>query len=196
MEGLGRAAGSGVPINFRGETIILPPLDLEDLGTIEQHLLRTRPDPLQRVQAVIKDLPENLARELVEKAYEDGKKLNTISAAEVGDYLDSINGLAFSVWLALQKRYGDKFSHKNVYNVLNQLTAEELEELRRARDQASGLDDRGNSTGPALAQTKPGVSQAGGRSFVGWPARIRSWWARLRAFLRRSSGNGASTSSE
>lgn len=165
MEGLARAAGSGVPIKFKGETIILPPLTLGDLGTIEQHILAERPNPLDLVKDVIKDLPADLAKDLLDKAYKDAKRTRSATAEEVAEYLDTLSGLAFSFWVALQKKYGDRFKLEEVYEIMAAMDEKELEKMRQARDQASGLDERGNSTGQTRAKEAaaavPGGSSSG-----------------------------------
>lgn len=164
MEGLGRAAGSGVPIRLRGETVILPPLNLKDMGVIEQHLLKTRPNPLKAAVEVIKDLPHDLARELLFKAHDDARRGNSVTAQEVALYLDTLSGLGFSLWTALKKEYGEKYSLDDVYDAVESLGTEDVQDLKDARDQASGVDELGNSTGQDHPTPAAEESPVGGSS--------------------------------
>ncbi len=164
MEGLGRAAGSGVPITLRGETVILPPLNLKDMGVIEQHLLKTRPNPLKAVMEVVNELPHDLARELLFKAYDDVRRGSSVTTEDVALYLDTLSGLAFSLWVALKKEYGDKYKLDDVYDAVESLGTEDVQDLKDARDQASGVDELGNSTGQDHPTPKAEESPVGGNS--------------------------------
>jgi len=153
-DGIAGPTGAGVPVEFGGETLILDPLTLKDFGLIERHLLRRRKNPLEVVREAVKDLPPDLAEKLLERAYEDAKKESVIPASEVVEFLDSLEGVAFSYWIMFEKRYPGKFSIDQCLDIMQGLSEEELEERKRARDEASGLDVRGNSAGQT--QTKNG----------------------------------------
>lgn len=150
MDGLGRAVGAGVTLKFGEREIILEPLTLRDFGLIEQHLLSQRRSPLDLVKDVVRDLPPELAKSLLEQAYEDAKKGNTISPQEIAEWIDTFDGMAYSLWLSLEKRYPGEYQLTDVHDVMQQMMESDesvMERLKALRDQASGLDERGNSTG-------------------------------------------------
>ncbi len=213
MEGLGRAIGAGVPIEFGGETLILDGLTYADFGTIEQHLLSKRPNPMAEARAeageflkeaarlapVIVNLeaedkaigklekpsPELMARakeldglldeqralrdsylemadKIVASAREEARKLNKLSFTEVGQWMDTLEGVVFTLWLKLEQRYPGRFSLTAVGDTIMQEGTEKVERVRALRDQASGLDDLGNSTGPTSPETTAAVGPTGG----------------------------------
>ncbi len=163
-DGLGRAMGAGVPINFGGETLILDPLTLKDLGVIEQHLLRSRRTSLdvgrEQVQEIWADkaLPAELKTELckaaVQHAQDEARKQNTVSREDIVRWLDSSEGLGFTLWLLINKRQPGKYSLEQVRDIVGKLDEDGVRELLKARDQASGIDELGNSTGPAQQKTR------------------------------------------
>ena len=103
MDGLGRASGAPVVIQLGGSDYMMSALTLRDFGTIEQHLLTKRPNMLATVAEAVKDMPPEMAKMLMDKAYDDMKKGNTIPATEVAEWVDTFEGMVFSVWLALKK---------------------------------------------------------------------------------------------
>jgi len=167
MSDLPRAAGSGVPVKIRGETLLIAPLTLRDIGTIKQHLLKRWTNPIELVMPSVKDLPEPLARELLFRAYDDAKKLEKVSDADVDAFTVSVEGLAFQLWLSLQHSYSGKYTLEDVEQLLDGLTPEEVSGLAAAMQQASGMDDLGNSTGRAGPGTIPDAAQAGDVSSAG-----------------------------
>lgn len=155
MDGVARPSGAGVTITFGGETLILEALTLKDFGLIENHLLSQRQNPLLVVRDVIGDLPPEMADKLLDKAYRDAKKMNEVAAEEVAEWIDTFNGMAFSLWLSLEKRYAGRFTLDNVLEIMEAISEEELEDLKNLRDQAAGLDELGNSTGETSSSTTP-----------------------------------------
>ncbi len=212
MDGLGRAIGAPVPIEFNGETLLLDGINVEDFGTIEQHLLAQRPNPLDlarpQAQEFIKSaaalapgvelrkrrlatleavekpnngeaeeaaalrssvtMDEYLMREYVamaEKVMADARteaqRKNKVPAQEVAAWLDSLEGLTFSLWLKLGQRYPNRFTLKQTQQIMGAMHRKDVERLQSLRDQASGLDERGNSTGPA---SEAATGPTGGKS--------------------------------
>ena len=147
MDGVARAAGSGVSIEFNGRTLILAPLSLKDFGLIENHLLSQQLNPLDLVKVVVKDLPPELAAGLLRDAYKDAKQMNMISAAAVAEWIDTFDGMAYTMWVCLNKTYPNEFELADVVQIMQELTEDELERMKNLRDQASGIDELGNSTG-------------------------------------------------
>lgn len=167
MDGLGRAAGSGVPIEFGGETLILNRITIRDFGLIEQHLLKDRPNPIdaarKEAQQFILDaagLKDSAQDEFLRKQYiamaekimADGlaaaRKSNVMKPQEVAEWIDTLPGLQFTIWLKLDQRYPGKFSMEKVGEIMEKLADGEVDRLKKLRDQAAGVDELGNSTGP------------------------------------------------
>lgn len=165
MDGLSRAAGSGVPIRFNGEMLIIPAMTYRDIGTIEQYLLSGRPSPIESAKQVMLGLGEMLDAEtrekLIERAYQDGKKMNTVSEDEFNTFLNSRQGTAFIIWVLLDKQYPKRFKLEDIQEVIMQMVKADFEALKRAQEQAAGMDDLGNSTGPVPTVAGPEQSQLG-----------------------------------
>lgn len=199
MDGLGRAVGAGVPMEFGGEMVVLDPLRIEDFGLVEQHLLSKRESPLTVGQRQAEELlgkaadfqrqtakqPANdaeklammaqieraqllqqfyleLAKDVLTKSRSEARKENTVPPQEVVAWIGTIDGLVFTIWLKLHQRYPGKFSLERVREIVLAKTEEELAQLARLRDQASGIDDLGNSTGPTRTETAPTVGHPTG----------------------------------
>ena len=150
MDGLGRAAGSPVVVRLGGRDYKMAALTLRDFGTIEQHLLARRPNILKVVAESCADLPPETAKVMMEKAYDDMKKGNTIPATEIAEWVDTFEGMVFSIWLSLQKEHAE-LSLDDVMTLMSAMSEEEVEGLKGLRDIASGLDEVGNSIGPVKA---------------------------------------------
>lgn len=161
MSDLPRAAASGVPVKFKGETVLVAPLTIRDLGTIKQYLLKDWVNPIELVLPVVKDLPEALAREMLFKAYDDARKAEKISDVEVDAFMNTIKGVAYQLWLSLRHNYQDKYSLEDVLKGLDDMTQDDLEAMLAAMKQASGTDDLGNSTGRAGQETTPDAELLG-----------------------------------
>lgn len=147
-DGLARVAGGGVPIEFDGQMIVLEPLTMKDFATIEQHLLSKRQNPLDMVKSRLEGLEPEVQKHLLELAYQDSKRMTTISPAEVGGFMDTVDGLAFTIWLCVQRSHPGRWTLENVENYVKSQSVLGIQNMLRARDQASGLDELGNSTGP------------------------------------------------
>ncbi len=212
MDGLGRAIGAGVPIQFNGETLILDGVTVGDFGLIEQHLLAQRPNPLDLARpqamefireaaklsagitlrqarlAVLEKLPKPLATEkkeaesltesiaydeavrseyiamaekLMAEARTEAMKKNKMPPREVAEWLDTFDGAAFTIWLKLDQRYPNRFTLKQTHEIMQAMQGADLENIKRLRDQASGFDALGNSTGPTSATATVGRSTGG-----------------------------------
>lgn len=148
MDGLSRAIGAGMPVKIGENTYMLSPLTLEDFGLIENEMLAKRPNPMQRVMEVYEKLPEALRDKFLERAYQDAKRTNKIPAAEVAAYVDSIEGMMLSMWLSIKKCHPE-ITREKMNEIMRSLSPKDVEAMRESRDIASGIDQMGNSTGPA-----------------------------------------------
>jgi hypothetical protein len=148
---ISRPAGSGVPFEFNGEELVFPPLTIELIGEVKQHLLRQRPEPTKVLREHIEALGDLATPELIEKMVSDsmaaGRKLNVVTDRELAEFIDTIDGVILTFWLAFERKYPKKFTKDQVASVIQSMDAEGRKELMDVRDQATGWDDRGNSTG-------------------------------------------------
>lgn len=152
-DGLARVAGGGVPIEFDGETLILPSLTLRDFATLEQHLLAKRENPLDVVREKMAGLSLEVQKHLIDVAYADMRRNTTVSPEEVDAYMGTTEGLAFTIWLALSRGYPGRWTLEQIENKINDMDVKSVHKMLRARDQAAGIDELGNSTGQV--QTEP-----------------------------------------
>ena len=199
MDGLGRAIGAGVPIQFNGETLILDGVTVGDFGLIEQHLLAQRPNPMdivrpqamafmreatllipvvaarqKRIEA-LQALPKPngkesaelselqaaisvdeamrseciaMAEKLMADARTEAMKKNKIPPREVAAWLDTVEGVTFTIWLKLDQKYPGKYTLQQTQAIMQAMHESDRERVKKLRDQASAFDELGNSTGP------------------------------------------------
>lgn len=152
-DGLARVAGGGVPIEFDGETLILPSLTLRDFATLEQHLLARRENPIDIVKEKMVGLSLEMQKHLMDLAYADMRRSTTVSPEEVDAWMGTTEGLAFTIWMALSRGYPGRWTLEQIESKINDMDVKGVHKMLRARDQAAGIDELGNSTGQV--PTKP-----------------------------------------
>lgn len=130
-------------VKINGEEYRISPLDLEDYGTIEAHLLSQMPNPVRIVGEAYQHLPPAVAKELLDRAYEDAKNGNAISAAAFQAWCDSPAGKLYCIWLSLKKAR-PVLTQTECNKLLTSLIASELDKIAEKVAQASGTDQRGN----------------------------------------------------
>jgi hypothetical protein len=157
VNGLCRASGAPATITLGCEVLRLPPLTLEDLGTIEHHLIQVRRwEVLRTVHALRGALPADVWQSEWAAARERADKIRSLEEREVLAWLDSDAGFAFSLWLMLDKRYPGRFTPDGLFNLVSTLPPDELLRLRIARDQAAALDHAAWSDWPRKPRTDDG----------------------------------------
>lgn len=159
MDGLSRAIGAGSSITVKGRTYKLRALTLEDFGEVEQHILSQRPDPFAPLHRDLEGLPEAVVNRLVDNAYREARKSNKVTGTELTDFLNTVDGIKFSIWLCLR---GCGYGVETLEDAERLLTdmieeasdpSEAIADFKRRRDMASGIDEAGNSTGLNQATT-------------------------------------------
>lgn len=149
MSELALPIGSGISIKWEGQTYILEPLTLKDFGVIEHECLRRKRDTkMQTVVSLYGKIPDEMFVAQLDKVRAESEKM-VVADVEVQEWIDSTrDGLCFTLWLALDRRYPGKFSLERMLEVMYaQVTEEQMAALLAARDQACGLDDAGKDTG-------------------------------------------------
>ena len=187
MDGLNRAAGGGTTIIFKGETLILGPLTLEDFATIENHLLAKRPNLLTLASKTAEELEvaaragdkedpkyrANLAaairrgEQIIDRAMARAERSAKVGPDEVGEWLDTRDGAAFTLWVMLGKTNPGRFKLDEIQEVLEHATPAEMEDVIRRRDQAANLPEpkRGeNGVGGAGEENGAGGEGARGNA--------------------------------
>jgi len=162
MEGLARAAGSPVPVRFRGEMILIPPFTYKDIGTVENYILSKRRNPLDVMREMLADktLSEAMQEKVVAEAYKDAKAAATVTAEEYGRFAGSRAGVTFILWMLINKQYPGRFTLDQVETILDEMQPEDAAALKRATEMASGTDELGNSTGrtsPTSSEGSPAI---------------------------------------
>ena len=160
MNGLGKAAGAPVTFNFDGQTYLLGPFGLRDFGVVENHLLRQKRN--QRQQMTL-DIKESLVSAGIwESEWQEAKaaadKITEIDAQEVFRWLDTRQGIAFTLWVMLEKHCPGKYTLQDVEDKITAMATEHVENLKASRDQAATLDQP-NPSHPAPRVVEAGADQ-------------------------------------
>jgi hypothetical protein len=101
---------------------------------------------LEKLAAMNTKASRRLAKVLQEKAYADlrkSKTTNKMTVEEVQAYLDSVDGLLFTMRICLA-RFTPGITDAETLRIFNWLGEEEV---KRTRDLTQGIDALGNSTG-------------------------------------------------
>jgi hypothetical protein len=132
-------SGDEVVFVVDGERWIVPPFDDADLDVVETFLKKQRRPALDAMGSAAKEfesLPPAMKEGLLDRLYRDLRKseaVDQISRQEVADWLDTFDGLAFSMFLQLRKRYPSITQEKARYIVRRVGVAETM----RIRDKAA-----------------------------------------------------------
>lgn len=173
MEGVSRASGKAyivvrIPKSWKSadnpndgsegfDEYKWPPLRVEEFAVVENHLLKNRLSPIDAVLPEIEKLlaantkaSRRMAKRLEAAAYADlrkSKAQNKLSIEEVQAWLDTPEGILFTMKVCLQRFHPD-ITDADVRRIFEW---EGENEAKRLRDFVQGVDALGNSTGPNLA---------------------------------------------
>lgn len=201
MDGSSAAVGAGTTIEFGGETLILDPLTISDFGIVENHLLQSRPNPInlaaeaverlheraaEKAEAIIAEAQqrsagltsdaaqavlaeanrkagsaiqraEQLGRDMMDRAFDEAKKVAKIDIKEVQHWMDTPPGVAYTIWLSLEKRYPSKFTLKEANKIIDAMSDRGRAELVKSRDLAAGthvLKLKNSTSSPDLGEVE------------------------------------------
>lgn len=144
MDGISRPIGAAIDIELDGETIVLEPLRLRDLGTIENHLRAKLPNVIALAAEAAKDLPAAQAEAIMDRAFIEARKIHNIPPEEVMAWIRTIDGFAYSIWLVVDRVYPSRFPLDRIYRFLTDTFKNDRDKfnaLKERRDLASGLSD-------------------------------------------------------
>jgi hypothetical protein len=171
--GINRAAGSPTTVKLEGKTYIMEPLTLRDFGIIENEYLKRRPNPLKAVAEVKDILAEEDYEKLLTQAYRDATNVSKASPQEISEWLDTRDGVVFSIWLSLRKNHPE-LTKEMAEAAIQQMGEEQLKNIAESRDVASGVDELGNSTGLSTGQEKVKTTRTSSRGGRGKSRKARA----------------------
>lgn len=154
MDGIGRAIGAGVPLQLGDKTYLLGRVDARTIGELEQFMLSKRTSPvdvaLKRIStleaagvAVSPDSKKMLLDNALEK---EASGLNFITRDEFESWLDTREGITYSIWLLIRQNHPD-VSLKEINEQTVKASQDQLAAIIAAREQVAGTDNLGNETG-------------------------------------------------
>ena len=146
MDGISRASGAPIDIEFSGRKYLFSPMNFEDIGTIENKLIKDRPNTLMVVGEAREFLDEETFKQLIQQAYQDAKSVARITQEEFNEFVSSREGQVFVLWLCLRHKNPD-MTFEFVLDEVNKKTEDEFEELQSTIQIGTGMSELGNSTG-------------------------------------------------
>lgn len=148
MDGMARALGGSATIKWNGKTYELPPLVMRDWATIENECLRRKREAkLEAIASLHGKLPDELWETKFAATFKECEQLSEVPHVEVQQWIETREGVSFTLWLTLSRRYPGEFVLEDMMEIIMLLAEEQVEELIKRRDQANGLDAAGNETG-------------------------------------------------
>lgn len=144
MDGLHEIAPRKREFQFLGRTLRLSQLRLRSYAEIEAEVLRRKPSPLDVVAPTVRDMPLEQAKYLLGLAYDDSLKARRAEPREIDEFLSTIDGLAFTFWLAVRDAHPD-VTQEQVSEWLYGLDKTEIERVQAELDQLE--PPRGNGAG-------------------------------------------------
>jgi hypothetical protein len=154
MDGVSRAVGSAVPIEINGRMLKLHPITVDDLGVVEQHILKKRGSHVQEAVKNCEGVPPEIQRMMLSEALQlDSRLKNHITSEESQLFIDSREGVKFTIWLMLNKQ-GQNVPFEEVSDWINNLENDALQSVMQVRDQVSAIDELGNETGPPTTSSQ------------------------------------------
>lgn len=159
MDGLSRAIGSPSTLTIKGKTYQLDPIETKKYGEIENHILAQRKDPFEILaDPNIAKLPERMQDRIVKEATTQARASNTVSPHELGLWMDTYEGMQYTFWMSIRGNHPE-FEHledaaKLFTEWMEEVGEQAIKEYQRKRDQSSGTDMMGNSTGRTMTETE------------------------------------------
>lgn len=153
MDGLARPIGAPVPFEFDGATVLMQPLTLKAMGIVEQYLLSKRGNPIATTIETMAEMDKDVLKpdvreQLMRIAVQESTHLNKVNDYELTNFLGTREGLAFVLWMTLKTDQPGKYSsHLDVLKIVDTMDINDVKALSAAIEQASGVDEMGNSIG-------------------------------------------------
>lgn len=159
MEGSSRALGSPGTITIGERTYRMRGLGAGDYGECEQQILQTRRDPFAVLATKeVAALPAQMQQCLAKEAMDIATKGKDVTSTEVVRWMDTMVGAPYTLWMCLRDDQPEITLERarELFDMINKEEQEEkLKEFLLLREQLSGTDQRGNSTGQQTETTPP-----------------------------------------
>lgn len=149
MDDVSRVIGRTV-IEWNGEELLLDNFGFDDWSALQSWLIREKRG---RILKTVLDLKGQVSDEDYEMLYQDAlDKVGAISGltpSEAQDFLNSEEGLAFVLWVMIERRYPGKLKRQDILKLLRtkKVSPEQAADALDAVALAMGSDPAGNSTG-------------------------------------------------
>jgi len=141
MDGLCRVIGAGTTIEIRGVTYRLAAMTLEDWGIVENRILQQKRNAILTTIADQRDcLPADVWRAEWKAACERAQSILRVSYAEAEAGVATDEGMAFRLWLMLEKHYPSEFSYDDLLDIVGAMTELERFLAESALAQAAAID--------------------------------------------------------
>ena len=159
-DNLSRPAGAGGVIEINGEQFIIPAFTLRDLGTVENHLLAIRRRSIIRLaEDGYSESPADVRKEMRALAWREANDLTALGPDQCLAWMDTLEGMAFTTYLLVQKNYPGKFTLEQMNELVYQLAESGAEELASTLKQVAGVDQAGETTSSPPPVTGKTASQ-------------------------------------
>ncbi len=161
MDGISRTAGVGPTIQLGGRSLTTNAKILRHYAEMEAEIIRKRGNPFDLIRdakEALRDCPEIMGQ-FVTQAFDAAVRWKTVSQQEVHDFLGTMSGTVFAIWLSVRDNDPATITLEWVKQAfMDQMEAVAREQgalaaqkwqaaIEAAIDQASGDDELGNSTG-------------------------------------------------
>lgn len=131
MSTLKTLVGIGTEPTIGGVEYRLGPLTRADWALIEAEIRKRRGDPVATARELAKGQPTELARELLQQAYSDAKRIDVVTAGELDAWSASLEGYTFNFWLQA-KKHQPKMTLHEAGDLLEQYGKEYVDRLVEA----------------------------------------------------------------
>ena len=130
MDNIAKLCASPIPVDFAGDTYYLAPLTLRDWGVIENYLIRKCRDEKREVATTAREHLDRKAWDgVVKRVATECAEITEISSAVVRLWCDTIEGVAFILWLAFWNVYGadSPYRRGDVERLVKEMDQESVE---------------------------------------------------------------------
>lgn len=115
MQDLSQVTGAPVILRVRDEDVLVKPFTLEDIGVIQQEIMRQkRVNVVSAARDAGKLLPKDEANELLDRALQKAAQINSVTVEEFNSFIASDVGVVTFFWLLLDRQYPGRFTREDM----------------------------------------------------------------------------------
>lgn len=143
--------GAGTKVVLGGEEYVLGPIGLAELGELQSYFVRK---PLEDAIKASEGMDESVRELMVSKAWDEYHRLRAQPADMESSFeaMSNVDGLRYLVYLGLKKNHPDMTEE----SAARLVTLDNIDQITKMLDTASGLDDSENPTTTGGGQKKGG----------------------------------------